>query len=231
MPDSPTQQLESALNAEKVTANLGSRVTLGSLLEGRLEVLFHHYVSAILANIRDTDTLPTAMRSITLGMTFEPKNGREYAIADITMKCSCFGHIAPMKVGFYITGRGTTAAMQEQPGDFLVEPLARSAGTAHSISMAGLYRGGVDELFQQELQLVAANIRDVNKVQSAKRTLSVKFSFKPSEGRNYAGLGIKVASSCTGHNEPLLSALYIENQQGVITAREQFVEQKTLFSQ
>ena len=214
---------------QKVTANLGSQVTLASIKEGKFDRLFTHAVSAVLKNIKDPKTPARKARRITLKMEFEPQSGRDYAIAKIAMTGNCFGDFKASERGFFISGSGSTAAMQEQPDDMDEEEECTSPDTAHSITLSNIIEGAVDEAFQVELQKVAANIRDPNTEQTAKRKLSVTFVFAPREQRNYAGVRAAIASSCSGHNSPLISSLVISVDQGVITAHERIVDQGSLF--
>lgn len=212
------------------TVDLGHKVTLSNLLNGRLETLFSHYISAILQSIKDPDTSPQSSRRIKLELELEPQHGRDYALATISMQCTCLQHIKPMKAGFFMAGSADNPQIEEQPTEEENDPLHRASNTAHAISLSSLVNGAVDEAFQDELLEVVRNIRDVNKEQSAKRKLTVLFTFAASEARNYAGIRVAVGSSCTGHNSPLMSSLIISiTEGGVITAREQYIEQGRLF--
>jgi hypothetical protein len=214
----------------KVSANLGQSITLGSLLNGRLETQFSHYISAILRAIRDTDTPAQRVRKIDLTMEIEPQNGRNYALATVALGCNCCDDFKSMVVGLFLNGSGTTATAIEQPIDGDSDNnIGRAPDTTHAIALSSLVAGAVDEAFQCELQEVVANIRNPNKVQSTKRKLKIAFRFTPSEQRNYSGLKVTVSSSCTGHNEPLISSLIISAHEGQITAHEQYIEQGNLF--
>ncbi|MEM9149123.1 MAG: hypothetical protein AAGB19_01535 [Cyanobacteria bacterium P01_F01_bin.3] len=214
---------------DTASVEFGSPVTLENLKDGRLEVMFGHYISAILKDIKDPDTLARKRRKILLDMVFEPQHGRDYAIVDMEMVCSCLA-FKSMKTSFFISGSDSTAAMEEQEvEDSLDEPLTRDPVATHAIAMGSMLNGAVDEAFKIELQRVAANIRDPNTEQSTKRKLRVLFSFAPSEMRNYAGVSVAVSSSCSGHNSRLLTSLVISVEDGVITAHERYVEQGKLF--
>ena len=104
--------------------------------------------------------------------------------------------------------------------------------TAHTISLADLVGGAVDEAFQHELTKVLQNIRDLNTVAKDKRKLTIELVIAPTEGRDYATVDIKVKSTAGGqHNEPLVTSLVINGNDSTVSASERFAEQKTIFDQ
>lgn len=101
---------------------------------------------------------------------------------------------------------------------------------SHAVHLDNILSGAVDEAFQHELIKVLQNIVDPNTQATAKRKLTIEFTFGPSGQRDYATTKIMVKSTAGGnHNEPLETSLMITGSGQHVTAVERLTEQSTLF--
>lgn len=85
------------------------------------------------------------------------------------------------------------------------------------ISLTTICHGGVPEVFERELSEVLKNIADPNTAPEKARTLTLKFTFKPTEDRS----GAAIDFSCRASLQPVKmvkSNLYLSRQAGQLKA-------------
>lgn len=86
-----------------------------------------------------------------------------------------------------------------------------------AISLTTICHGGVPEVFERELSEVLKNIADPNTAPEKTRTLTLKFTFKPTEDRS----GAAIDFSCRASLQPVKmvkSNLYLSRQTGQLKA-------------
>lgn len=81
-----------------------------------------------------------------------------------------------------------------------------------SVTLAELKGGALEELFQRELGLLLENVRDPNTAAS-KRTITIKFSAKPTGDRAGIELDVTVESKLAGA-APIRTLLIVHDEDG-----------------
>lgn len=98
------------------------------------------------------------------------------------------------------------------------------------ISLTTICHGGVPEVFERELKDVLANIADPNTAAERPRTITLKFTFKPTEDRN----GSAVDFTCRASLQPVKvvkSQLFLSRHTGQLKAYGADQRQVALFGQ
>lgn len=96
------------------------------------------------------------------------------------------------------------------------------------ISLATICGGGVPEVFQRELQEILKNIADPNTAAERPRTLTLKFTFKPTEDRSQSVIDF----SCRASLQPVKmvkSQLFLSRHTGALRAYAVDARQVALF--
>jgi len=69
-----------------------------------------------------------------------------------------------------------------------------------TLDLVNVARGAAVEQFEEELQRVTDNIRDINTPATEKREIVLKFTFKPNSERNFATVVIEAKSKLAAVN-------------------------------
>jgi len=78
------------------------------------------------------------------------------------------------------------------------------------LELSKMLNGGVEELFQEELNKVINNIDDVNTSPTAKRKIEIKIEIAPVKNRRAAMYAVEVNSKLAGR-EKQIGQIFIEN--------------------
>ncbi len=94
---------------------MDERVSLVSVANGAAVELFEREFSAVLANISDINTSPSATRQITIKLTFKPDESRESAMVKVAVTSKVAG-VRPIDREIFL-GRqdGELIAVQSNP--------------------------------------------------------------------------------------------------------------------
>lgn len=98
----------------------------------------------------------------------------------------------------------------------------------HEISIATICGGGVPEVFQRELQEILKNIADPNTAAERPRSMTLKFTFKPTEDRSQSVIDF----SCRASLQPVKMAksqLFLSRHTGALRAYAVDARQVALF--
>lgn len=96
------------------------------------------------------------------------------------------------------------------------------------ISLATICHGAVPEIFERELGEVLKNIADPNTAPEKARTITLKFSIKPSEDRS----GAEIDFSCRASLQPVKlvkSRMFLSRHTGYLKAYAQDQRQVAMF--
>ena len=96
------------------------------------------------------------------------------------------------------------------------------------ITLTTICNGGVPEVFERELRELLRNIADPNTVAEKTRTLTLKFTFKPSEDRSQAAIDF----SCRASLQPVKmtkSQFFLSRHSGQLKAYAVDTKQGALF--
>lgn len=102
--------------------------------------------------------------------------------------------------------------------------------TLDAISLQTICHGGAPEVFERELRTVLANIADPNTAAEKTRTITLKFTFKPTEDRG----GLAVDMTCRAALQPVKVVkhqLYLSKHTGQLNAYAVDQRQGALFGQ
>ena len=94
-------------------------------------------------------------------------------------------------------------------------------------SLLTLLRGGVVEMFDDELEKVAANILDPNTSETATRVVTIKVSIKPDVNRSMAATAVSVVAKLAPV-KPQGTALFFGSQRGKAVVTEHNPDQQRL---
>lgn len=97
-----------------------------------------------------------------------------------------------------------------------------------TITLETICHGGVPEIFERELAEVLKNIADPNTAPERPRTITLKFTFKPSEDRS----GAAIDFTCKAALQPVKmvkSNLFLSRHTGQLKAYAQDQRQAVLF--
>ncbi len=90
--------------------------------------------------------------------------------------------------------------------------------------------GAVIELFDRELEKIAADILDLNSKATAKRTITITVEIEPEEDRGKAEVSVTVASKL-GTPKAVGTLIFLGKREGKPIAVENITAQKPLFDQ
>jgi len=88
------------------------------------------------------------------------------------------------------------------------------------LTLASFQGGGLEERFALELRRVLQNIADPNTAPDQGRSITIKFDFKPSEDRSFAGVKAKVETKIAAMRPLQTFALFEQDEEGELIAIE-----------
>lgn len=96
------------------------------------------------------------------------------------------------------------------------------------VSLLNICSGAVEEIFQREMKRILENIRDVNTADTAKRELTLKFTFKPYPDRSGATVEFATKSGLA-NVEAVNGTIHITAATGELAAFPRDPRQEMLF--
>jgi O-glycosyl hydrolase len=96
------------------------------------------------------------------------------------------------------------------------------------VTLFTLAGGALGELFDREIERVAADIIDLNTEADAARTITIKVKIKPDKDRGFGAVDMFV-SSTLGQPKGVASMMYFGRKNGRAVAVENVPAQKELF--